>query len=220
MHDITAMRLAVVQHHPAEGPGELWRWAASHGVELIVYRADLDQRPPVSAAPVVLLGGPYVAAAGPDWLQRERQWLREVVALGAPVLAICLGAQLLALTLGGDVRRMDSPETGWTAVQFDDGQTLDVLQWHEYMFSVPPGATLHAQSAGCAHQMFALGGTRIGLQFHPEWNADTLAELNACFGAESPLPRAADPARFAQVSAWLQVLLDDWYRECGNGRPA
>lgn len=209
-----------MQHHPAEGPGELRRWAASRGVQLVVYRADLEQRPPVSAAPVVLLGGPYPVAAGPVWLQSERQWLHEVVALGAPVLGICLGAQLLALALGGDVRRMDSPETGWTAVQFDDGHALDVLQWHEDMFSIPPGATLHARSAGCANQMFSLGPTRIGLQFHPEWSADAVAELNASFGAESPLLHVADPARIARVSAWLHALLDDWYRECGKGKPA
>ena len=208
------LTLNLLQHHPAEGPGEIARWAEERGVSLAVFRADLGQLPPVGSAPVVLLGGPYESNAGPAWLQSEREWLAASLALNAPVFAICLGAQLLALSLGGKVERMPATETGWTAVQFDDGQTLEVLEWHEDTFSLPPGATRHAFSANCGQQMFSHGPQRIGLQFHPEWNAESVITLNQYFADESPLPRTIDPQQLqahANVALWLRTTLNGWW---------
>ncbi|MHC8394236.1 type 1 glutamine amidotransferase [Pseudomonas sp. LB3P93] len=204
--------LNLIQHHPAEGPGAIADWAASRGVTLNVFRADLGQLPPVSAAPVIMLGGPYESNAGPAWLEAERQWLAASLDQGAAVFAICLGAQLLALSLGGKVRRMDRTETGWTTVSFVDGQTLKVLEWHEDAFDLPPDAQLLASSDQCEQQMYRVGRTRVGLQFHPEWNAESVAMLNAHFGDESPLPRGQhDTAAYAAVSDWLQATLDGWW---------
>ncbi|EJM84993.1 GMP synthase family protein [Pseudomonas sp. GM60] len=204
--------LNLIQHHPAEGPGAIADWAASRGLSLNVYRADLGQLPPVSAEPAVLLGGPYESNAGPAWLEAERQWLARSLEQGAAVFAICLGAQLLALSLGGNVRRMDRTETGWTPVRFADGQVLKVLEWHEDAIDLPPGAQLLASSAQCKQQMYRAGPARVGLQFHPEWNAESVATLNAHFADESPLPRGApDSAAHAAVFDWLQATLDEWW---------
>jgi GMP synthase-like glutamine amidotransferase len=202
----------LIQHHPAEGPGAIATWAQSRGLTLAVFRADLGHLPAVSAAPVIILGGPYESNAGPAWLAQERQWLAASLAQGAPVFAICLGAQLLALSLGGQVRRMATTETGWTTVNFADGSALKVLEWHEDAIDLPPGAQLLASSALCEQQMYAVGSTRIGLQFHPEWNAESVAQLNAHFADESPLPRHQDhSAAYRQVYDWLQVTLDQWH---------
>ncbi|MFY0729003.1 type 1 glutamine amidotransferase [Pseudomonas sp. NFX15] len=204
--------LNLIQHHPAEGPGAIAHWAESRGLTLNVFRADLGQLPPVSADPVILLGGPYESNAGPAWLQAERQWLKGSLEQDAAVFAICLGAQLLALSLGGTVRRLDQTETGWTRVTFSDGQTLKVLEWHEDAIDLSPNAQLLASSEQCAQQMYRAGPTRLGLQFHPEWNAASVAELNAHFGDESPLPRGVqDDAAFAEVFSWLKVTLDAWW---------
>lgn len=204
--------LNLIQHHPAEGPGTIAFWAESRGLTLKVFRADLGQLPPVSADPVILLGGPYESNAGPAWLEAERQWLKGTLDRDAAVFAICLGAQLLALSLGGNVRRMDRSETGWTTVTFIDGQTLKVLEWHEDAIDLPPAAQLLASSEHCAQQMYRAGPTRLGLQFHPEWNAESVAMLNAHFGDESPLPRGPqDDAAYAEVLAWLQATLDEWW---------
>ncbi|MVV49181.1 type 1 glutamine amidotransferase [Pseudomonas sp. PB120] len=204
--------LNLVQHHPAEGPGAIGDWAVSRGLTLNVFRADLDQLPPVSGAPVIVLGGPYESNAGPAWLATERQWLAGSLAQGAPVFAICLGAQLLALSLGGTVRRMDRPETGWTRVKFADGGDLKVLEWHEDAIDLPPGAQLLASSDECEQQMYRVGPTRVGLQFHPEWNAASVAILNAHFAEESPLPREPqDSAAHAVVFDWLRATLDQWW---------
>ncbi|KPH01704.1 GMP synthase [Pseudomonas sp. RIT-PI-q] len=204
--------LNLIQHHPAEGPGAIAEWAASRGLALNIFRADLGHLPPVGAAPVVLLGGPYESNAGPAWLEAERQWLAGSLDQGAPVFAICLGAQLLALGLGGNVRRMAHTETGWTTVTFIEGQTLKVLEWHEDAIDLPPNAQLLASSDQCDQQMYSVGPTRVGLQFHPEWNAESVAILNQHFADESPLPRGQpDSAACAAVFTWLQATLDEWW---------
>ncbi|MGY2343264.1 type 1 glutamine amidotransferase [Pseudomonas sp. SDO5532_S415] len=204
--------LNLIQHHPAEGPGAIAAWADARGVKLNVFRADLGQLPAASAAPVILLGGPYESNAGPAWLEAERQWLAQSLELGAAVFAICLGAQLLALGLGGNVRRMERTETGWTCVTFIDGQRLKVLEWHEDAIDLPPDAQLLASSEQCLQQMYRVGPTRVGLQFHPEWNAESVALLNRHFAEESPLPRdPQDSAAHAAVVDWLQVTLDEWW---------
>ncbi|WP_207264546.1 type 1 glutamine amidotransferase [Pseudomonas sp. GW101-3H06] len=204
--------LNLIQHHPAEGPGAIAAWADARGVKLNVFRADLGQLPAASAAPVILLGGPYESNAGPAWLQAERQWLAQSLEQGAAVFAICLGAQLLALGLGGNVRRMERIETGWTCVTFIDGQRLKVLEWHEDAIDLPPAAQLLASSEQCAQQMYRVGPTRVGLQFHPEWNAESVAVLNRHFAEESPLPRdPQDSAAYLAVFDWLQVTLDEWW---------
>ncbi|WP_033048000.1 type 1 glutamine amidotransferase [Pseudomonas sp. GM33] len=204
--------LNLIQHHPAEGPGAIAVWAESRGLTLKVFRADLGQLPPVSADPVILLGGPYESNAGPAWLAAERQWLKGSLDLGGAVFAICLGAQLLALSLGGHVRRMDRSETGWTMVSFMNGQALKVLEWHEDAIDLPPGAQLLASSEHCVQQMYRAGPARLGLQFHPEWNAESVVMLNAHFGEESPLPRGPqDGADYATVAVWLEATLDEWW---------
>ncbi|PMZ65352.1 GMP synthase [Pseudomonas sp. GW247-3R2A] len=211
--------LNLIQHHPAEGPGAIANWAASRGVTLNIFRADLGQLPPVSAAPVIVLGGPYESNAGPAWLEAERQWVAASLDQGAAVFAICLGAQLLALSLGGNVRRMDRSETGWTTVTFVDGRTLKVLEWHEDAIDLPPDAQVLASSDQCEQQMYRVGPTRVGLQFHPEWNAESVAMLNAHFGEESPLPRGQqDSAAHAAVFEWLQATLDGWWAACSSSR--
>lgn len=197
--------LNLIQHHPAEGPGAIAEWAQLRGITLKVFRADLGQLPPTGAAPVILLGGPYESNAGPEWLEDERQWLAASLEQGAAVFAICLGAQLLALSLGGNVRRMARPETGWTTVSFADGQVLNVLEWHEDAIELPPGAQLLASSEACEQQMYQVGPKRVGLQFHPEWNAQSVVFLNEHFGDESPLPRGRDDGvEHAAVFEWLR----------------
>lgn len=204
-------RLIVLQHHPAEGVGEIAAWAERRHVLLEIHRADLGELPADALAPCLLLGGPYAVNDAPPWLQRESQWLRERIADEVPVFAICLGAQLLAAALGASIQRMRQPETGWTRIDFTAGGTLDALQWHADSFTLPPGARSMALSAHCPQQMFAHGTRHVGVQFHPEWNTATVARLNAHFGDDSPLPRNADVARHARMAHWLGQQLDEWW---------
>jgi len=202
--------LTVLQHHPAEEIGELGVWAVQHGIALDIHRADLGELPETTHGPCVLLGGPHAVNDGPEWMQRERAWLCAQIALGSPVLGICLGAQLLADALGSRIHRLEHTETGWTRIDFVDGSQLDALQWHEDAFTVPPNGRLLASSDACAQQMFEVG-PHVGMQFHPEWNAALVDALNAHFGDESPLPRQTDMAKHRRVAVWFHAWLSRWW---------
>ena len=205
--------LAVLQHHPAEGPGEIANWAAKRSLALQIWRADLNELPPVSNAALILLGGPFSAHAELPWLQRERAWLAQCLTAGAPIFAICLGAQLLTLAHGGRVEPMARPETGWCSITLPAGERLEVLAWHEDQCLPAAETEILAHSVQCRQQILRFSPGRVGLQFHPEWNAASVAELNAFFGADSPLPReeGQDQARHASVAQWLHRQLDVWY---------
>lgn len=219
-HSSSQSRLTIIQHHPAEHCGEIALWAQARGVALDVYRADLAQLPVAAPTqPVLLLGGPYPLDATPNklaWLHAEQQWLAQAVAQHVPIFGICLGAQLLCIARGGVVSFMPAAETGWTAIALADGATIEALQWHEDECKVPEDARIMGFSKQCSAQYFTFDRARqIGLQFHPEWNAQLVGELNAYFKAESPLPQGSEiaegAARFALISAWFWALLDAWW---------
>lgn len=209
---MNARRIAVLQHHPAEGPGRIAAWARARGIELeLVFP---ERTPPPGPddgfGALILLGGPHSAIAAPAWLRAERAATARWLASGKPILGICLGAQILAQALGAAVRALPRPETGWTEVRFDDGRTQAFLQWHDDAFDLPPGARLRATSADCACQMFDHGPRRVGVQFHPEWDAGQVAALHQAFGSACPLPRLDDAVLQREASRWLEALLDDW----------
>jgi GMP synthase-like glutamine amidotransferase len=219
----STQRLTIIQHHPAEHCGDIAAWAKARGVVLDVCRADLAQLPVLSGEqPVLLLGGPYPLDAVPEapnalgWLYAEQEWLARIVAQQTPIFGICLGAQLLCIARGGRVSFMPAAETGWTTMTLSGGGQIDALQWHEDECALPEDARIMGKSEHCAAQYFAFdAGRHIGLQFHPEWNAALVAELNAYFKAESPLPKGdeiVDAAkRFATIRTWFWELLDAWW---------
>lgn len=220
--------LRIIQHHAAEGPGEFIHWAEDRGLRFDVFRADHGALPPVDGGPLILLGGPYsvpdaLDGRGPTWLRAELEWISRCLQHASPVFAVCLGAQILAAALGARVHRLPRPELGWTRVRFPGSGSpieLDMLQWHDDAFELPPRAASLASSDAWPHQMFEVGRQCVGMQFHPEWNAMSVHELHAGFGVDCPLPRAsgeADRARFADSRNWLWQRLDQWMAATAPG---
>jgi GMP synthase-like glutamine amidotransferase len=215
--------LHVFQHHEAEGPGEIALWAHARGLRLKLLQPALGALPGPDVGALVLLGGPHSAlqahaGLGPPWLRDELAWLRSSLDAGSAVFAVCLGAQLLASALGAELQRLPTPEMGWTSIHFKaptQAALLDMPQWHEDGFALPPGAQTLAHSPAWPQQMFASGARRVGLQFHPEWNANSLRALNAAYGAESPFfgaPIDDQDPRFVASRQWLWQQLDAWWR--------
>lgn len=189
------MRLHAIQQVPFEGPALIAEWAAERGHELTTSLAITEEYPACDEVDfLVVLGGPMDAddeVASP-WLHAEKHYVVECIAAGRAVLGICLGAQILAEVLGGTVRRNDTKEIGWYAVEkTHTGHSERLLsawpdgfvtgQWHGDTFDLPAGLEPLMSSEACANQAFLFDHRVLGLQFHMEWSVQSLDTLiDAC----------------------------------------
>jgi GMP synthase (glutamine-hydrolysing) len=106
------------------------------------------------------------------------------------------------------------------APAFNDVPLGAVLQWHQDSYALPIGASPLGTSPMCANQGYVLTRGRqalFGVQFHPEWDAVTLAQLIAQFAPEltdanTRVLRAALTAtqHFAAQPQLAAQLLNSW----------
>jgi GMP synthase-like glutamine amidotransferase len=136
------------------------------------------------------------------WLISEKQFIREFIATGKPVLGICLGAQLIASSLGAKVYPNTQKEIGWFPVRgitdlpqssFHFPASFITLHWHGDTFDLPEGAVLLASSEATKHQAFQYGKKVLAIQFHPEADRKTLEDFCNHFKKELV------PGRFIQA---------------------
>ncbi len=203
------LRLHSVRHVPFEREAEIAAWALARGHSLT--HTDLwkgEALPELSSFDwLLVLGGPmgvYDEDQHP-WLAGEKRFLRASVDAGKLVLGVCLGAQLLSVALGGVVTKNPQREIGWFEVAATPQaaqsrlfaglpQAFEAFHWHGDTFSIPEGALWTAQSEGCAHQAFTACQDRVlGLQFHLETSAASMAELAANCAEEIVLDPQAQP---------------------------
>lgn len=168
------------QHVSFEGLASIESWLIQQNYQISHSHFYTDwQLPTVEDIDLlVVMGGPMSVndEVQYPWLAAEKQFIREMIAVGKPILGICLGAQLIASAMGARVYANAQKEIGWwpvTAVSSDDAvfnfpPSLTVLHWHGETFDLPDGAQLLASSAACTNQAFQLGRNVIGLQFHLE----------------------------------------------------
>lgn len=184
------MRAHCFQHVPFEGLGSIEPWLDSNGYELTSTRffesTDLPDSKTIDL--LVVMGGP-MSVNDEDkytWLALEKQFVREIIAFGKPVLGICLGAQIIANAMGAKVFPNPVKEIGWFPVHavpsvdssvFNFPPSQIVFHWHGETFDLPRGAVRVAKSEGCENQAFQLGKRVIGLQFHLETTPRSASEL-------------------------------------------
>ena len=187
------MQLHYIQHVPFEGPANIGSWAENQGWALSathLYRG--DKLPAVEEFDwLVVMGGPmniYEEKQYP-WLAAEKKFIGKAIEENKIVLGICLGAQLIADVLGGRVVRNRHKEIGWFPVTLrPEGiesaifkgfpAEFPALHWHGDTFSLPPGASMLAQSEACPAQAFSSNGGRVlGLQFHLESSPESVRLL-------------------------------------------
>jgi GMP synthase-like glutamine amidotransferase len=226
------MRIHGLFHAPFEGLAniETWARAKGHGLahtDLFAGQACPD---PDAYDFLVVMGGPmniYEYDAYP-WLKEEKAALKRAVEAGRLVLGVCLGAQLLADVLGGPVTKGKFKEIGWFDVSMSaEGlktkafagfpASLTAFHWHGDTFAVPPGAVRAASSLACANQAFVYNERVVGLQFHLETSAASLADLGGNCADEivvapyiqTVTEMTAKPERLAALQGLLNKLLDN-----------
>ncbi len=186
------MRWALIQHVAHEGPGLVERIAERRGLALRTHR--MDRGDPIPGLDdvrgLIVMGGPMGALDDSLYphLRGERELLRRWLALGRPVLGICLGAQMLAVAAGGRVFRGTHEEIGVDVVRLtpagrrdpllaDLGPEFDAFHWHNDTFELPGDALHLAFTSVYPNQAFRLGPAQYGLQFHIELTPDLVAEM-------------------------------------------
>jgi len=187
------MRLLVFQHIPVEHPGIFRNFLAADGHDWQAVELDAGETIPDLGEFDMLwvMGGPmdtWQEDAYP-WLVDEKQAIREaVLERGMPFLGFCLGAQLLADALGGEVAAMVTPEVGVMDVTLSEegredplfdgiGSNVRCLQWHSYeVRTAPAGARVLCHSTLCGNQVFAVGSTAYGIQYHVELTPQSVLE--------------------------------------------
>jgi GMP synthase-like glutamine amidotransferase len=196
------VRVVVVRHHAEDDPGFIAEAFAAHGAVLSMVHYPHDGPLPELGPGdhVVVLGAKWSVYDRDEvgaWIDDELSWLRAAERRGAGVLGICFGAQLLSAAFGGSVERAPVLEVGWTHVEpvapapggpapgTGRSPALAVavapgavapgpwLEFHGDRCVLPPSATVLARNDVCV-QAFTLGRT-LGVQFHPEVDADQLA---------------------------------------------
>lgn len=238
-------RILVFQHVAAEPLGTLDRLirARGHRIRFVNFERHPDAEPDVERyRGLIVLGGPMNVedqTARPH-LRTELRAIERALALGKPVLGICLGAQLLAHALGATVRRHDRQEIGWYPLEVTASGSADpvlsplaphsaVFQWHGCTYALPSGAVQLARTETCEQQAFRYGDGAYGLQFHLEMDQPLIERWLAHPGyaaelAAAGLPHDADAIR-AQTPAHLadmQARADQVFNRFLDlvGRPA
>ena len=127
-------------------------WLAEQAADVDELRIDLEDRQvdPRDFDLIVSLGSEFPAYDDSHpFVPRESKLLHRAVDADVPVLGLCFGGQLLARVLGGAVFRAPGSEIGWMRVRSRDPELVPEgpwFQWHFDTFTVPPGATLVAES--------------------------------------------------------------------------
>jgi GMP synthase (glutamine-hydrolysing) len=187
------MHIHCFQHVPFETPGNIRGWAGRNGHPITYthfYQPDPSFDGLGDAGLLLILGGAMNADEEDRfaWLVREKEHIRRFAEGGKKVLGICLGSQLIVSALGGRVYAAPEREIGFFPVHFNAeaarhpwfasfATPAPFFHWHGDTFDLPPGAERLAWSEGCANQAFRIGDRVVGIQFHPEADHETLADM-------------------------------------------
>jgi GMP synthase-like glutamine amidotransferase len=148
---------------------------------------------------------------GHPWLGLEKQFLREALHRGVPILGVCLGSQLLAEAAGASPYRSPEPEIGWYDIEITESGAADPLlaplapsvelfEWHHYVAPLPPGAVALARTPACVQAFRIEGKPAWGLQFHAEVTRENLWSWLEGWDNSEAVNTGFDPDRIRDAS--------------------
>ena len=170
------MRVLVIQNSERSGAGYLGEYlVARRDATLQVVRPDvIGAESPNAYDLIVVLGCSHGTYEDLDWIHRERAFVRDALDANVPAIGVCFGAQLIATAIGGASAPLGRRYAGWYAndVPGDSVWHGPWLRWHGDGIALPHEAEILAMD-GDTIQAFQIGHA-VGVQFHPEANAETL----------------------------------------------
>jgi GMP synthase (glutamine-hydrolysing) len=201
---MTRPRLALLNAAHDGGPTSR-NFRRELAADLVEFDATASELPAHTAFDgVVVTGSRSSVYWDEDWIPPTKQWSREALDAGLPMLGVCWGHQLLADVLGGTVEDMGEYEIGYRTVSHHGGPLFDGVDDEFLVFTthsdavtdLPPGADLLAENDYGVHGFRK--GDAFGVQFHPEYDQATARRVTE--------GKDLDPER-------KQRVLDDVTRE-------
>jgi GMP synthase (glutamine-hydrolysing) len=149
------------------------------------------------------------------WIAALLDFVRATHTAGVRQVGTCFGHQVLAHALGGRVERAAG---GWglgnveltlrerAAVPLDVPDRPQHFMAHQdQVIKLPPGAVWLAEAPHCPHAMFALGGSTLGIQPHPEFSAEFMRDMTLDHSLK--LPEALRAQALASYTAPVDSLV-------------
>ena len=189
MEVMTSPEVLIIQHVPWEKPGRILESLEDTMMPTRTLTVVDERKPDLpdfsSLAGLVIMGGPMGALdydAHPG-LKAEAKLAKAAIAVGKPVLGVCLGHQIVAIALGAKLRHGDRDEIGFAPIKRVGkhdyfsmwNKKIDVLHWHRDQVTVPAGGQMLASSEDTLNQAFRMGSA-LCMQFHLEVTPPLLEE--------------------------------------------
>jgi len=190
----------VLQHSPSETLGTIEEALRARQIGFSYVETFAGQPVPgemAEKAGLIVMGGQmgvYEESRYP-FLREEMRLMESALAMGRPVMGVCLGSQLLAAVLGAEVKKGERKELGWHAVRLTELAAQDPLfagirpefwpfHWHGDVFSLPKQAVGLASSQGTPCQVFRYSENAHGILFHLEVTAQQISQMLSAFAEE------------------------------------
>jgi len=229
--------VAIFRYARTEGPGHFATFLTEHGLEFTLVRLDEGEPVPASCdaySGLGFMGGPMSANDEYPWTQPVLALMREAAHKQVPVIGHCLGGQMFSRALGGQVTRSPIKEIGWIPVEMEDstradewfGEDLDrftTFEWHEDVFTVPPGGERILTGTHCPNQAYIVDDRHLGMQCHVEVTAEMIetwcrigvSDIDDNFGKSPAVQDAATirslmPRHLPALSATASRLYTRW----------